>query len=339
MSVGCTHTGNWYVQYRVPGLVSPRKEYFGKGEAGMNYAAKRADEIQSGHVFTIASLKGRTLYLDELAQVYLDFLKSQGKNESWRKSIASLVNNHFLPVLSYCPVDQLSFQDVMLVANRFSLKSIATRNRYLECLRTIFNFGINQGLTTNNPMRTWKKAREPKREFKLTFDDLQCILDKAQQHLKWALEVLWELGTRPGNSELFRIKWEDIDYERDVVHIRGTKTQSSDRLIPLTEYFKSRLLERQELAKSEYVIEYNGHKVTNVKRSFQSALKEAGISYPVRLYDVRHLFASTMLANGADLKAVSKLLGHSTTRMTADVYYHELKGEKKRALLCKARLL
>jgi len=54
--------------------------------------------------------------------------------------------------------------------------------------------------------------------------------------------------------------------------------------------------------------------------------------YPVRLYDIRHLFATTILANGGDLKAVSKLLGHASTQMTANVYYHELKGEKAVAL-------
>lgn len=46
----------------------------------------------------------------------------------------------------------------------------------------------------------------------------------------------------------------------------------------------------------------------------------------------RHLFATTMLANGADLAAVSKLMGHSTVIMTADVYCHCLEGEKEKAV-------
>ena len=41
---------------------------------------------------------------------------------------------------------------------------------------------------------------------------------------------------------------------------------------------------------------------------------------------------SIMLANGADLAAVSKLMGHSTVKMTADVYYHYLEGEKEKAV-------
>jgi integrase len=50
------------------------------------------------------------------------------------------------------------------------------------------------------------------------------------------------------------------------------------------------------------------------------------------MYDVRHLFASIMLAGGGDLAAVSRLLGHSNTQMTADTYYELLKGEKRRAI-------
>jgi integrase len=46
--------------------------------------------------------------------------------------------------------------------------------------------------------------------------------------------------------------------------------------------------------------------------------------------DLRHLFATTMLANGADLAAV--LMGHSTVWMAADVYYHFLESEKERAV-------
>ncbi len=50
------------------------------------------------------------------------------------------------------------------------------------------------------------------------------------------------------------------------------------------------------------------------------------------MYDLRHLFATTMLINSADLAAVSKLMGHSTVKMTADTYYHYMEGEKERAI-------
>ena len=88
----------------------------------------------------------------------------------------------------------------------------------------------------------------------------------------------------------------------------------------------------KKIASADYLIEFKGKPIGSCKTTFMKTAKKAGITYPIRLYDIRHLFASTILANGGDLKAVSKLLGHSTTKMTADVYYHELKGEKALAL-------
>ena len=69
-----------------------------------------------------------------------------------------------------------------------------------------------------------------------------------------------------------------------------------------------------------------------IRRSIKTACGQDGIKVDVRMYDLRHLFATTMLANGADLAAVSKLMGHSTVKMTADVYYHYLEGEKEKAV-------
>lgn len=85
-------------------------------------------------------------------------------------------------------------------------------------------------------------------------------------------------------------------------------------------------------SESGYIIEYKGKPVTTIRNGFNAACDRAGIKVPVRMYDLRHLFATTMLANGADLAAVSKLMGHSTVKMTADVYYHYLEGEKERAV-------
>ncbi len=243
-----------------------------------------------------------------------------------------MLNEHFLPCLCHIPVNEITFQDIVKIADRFSNKSVATRNRYMDSLHAIFRFGIKLELTSNDPMKQWEKPREKQREMLLTVDDLGKIYNAANEHLKWIIEVEWELGTRPGRTELFSLKWSDIDFEGDLLRVRGTKTKTSNRLIPLTPAFKTRLFEMRDKSESNYVIEYQGKPIISCKTAFKNACEKAGLNYNVRLYDIRHLFASTILANGGDLMAVSKLLGHSSTRMTASTYYHELKGEKATAL-------
>lgn len=334
-----TKTGIWYIQYRIPGVHSPQKEYFGRGDAAMKSAEERIEEVKSGYVYTPKVISSRRrLYLDELSQAYLDMLRSKRKSTRWIENVKYLINEHFLPTLCHAPINELTMIDIIKVSERFRGKAAGTQNRYMTVLKTIFNFGYQLDLIPGNPMKSWKKAKESPREVHLTVQDLSKIYALAPDHLKWVIEVEWELGTRPGVSELFSLKWSDVNFENDTLRVRGTKTVTSNRIIPLTPNFKEKLLEMKKIATTDYLIEFNGKPITSCKTTFLKTVKKAGITYPVRLYDIRHLFASTILANGGDLKAVSKLLGHASTVMTANTYYHELKGEKAVALSRKPML-
>ncbi|MFY9556608.1 MAG: site-specific integrase [Blastocatellia bacterium] len=59
----------------------------------------------------------------------------------------------------------------------------------------------------------------------------------------------------------------------------------------------------------------------NVKRAFDTLLDNAELPH-MRLHDLRHAWASWLLAEGVDLKTISTILGHSSIRVTADVYAH-----------------
>jgi len=87
----------------------------------------------------------------------------------------------------------------------------------------------------------------------------------------------------------------------------------------------------RKTSKLGFITEYAGKPVATRKKDFNNACAKVGIAADVRMYDLRHLFATTMLSKGADLTAVSKLMAHSTIKMTADAYYHYLEGEKKKA--------
>jgi integrase len=121
-----------------------------------------------------------------------------------------------------------------------------------------------------------------------------------------------------------------VDFEQNVVHVLGK--MNIYRKIPLSDHFREILLDAKAKATSDFIIEYKGGPINKLRRSVDTACKKAGISYKVTMYDIRHLFATTALSEGADLKAVSAVLGHSSTKMTADIYYHLLHGEKKRAV-------
>ncbi|WP_169738250.1 tyrosine-type recombinase/integrase [Maridesulfovibrio frigidus] len=135
------------------------------------------------------------------------------------------------------------------------------------------------------------------------------------------------------------LQWLDHNYENSTLHIRGTKTATSNRLIPLNLTDNNKLKVKRELnPSSQFIIEYLNKPLKKIRRSFKTAVEKAGITYPVRMYDIRHLWATEMLRNGADLAAVSAMLGHSSISTTQQKYYHLMQGEKAKAVNLKPTL-
>ncbi len=336
MSVHQTKDGRWYVSYRDK-YGSQHKIYTGRGlpakreaeaiDYQIKAAKKRGEEIER---------QAGKIYLDELARLYLEDREAVC-SESYIYDMRRLLNNHILPKCSHCPADDLTYEDIMKAMEVFRSRSIATRNRYMGYLRALFNWGIKHDFISKTPLKAWSKAKEPKIKVRLTAEDLAKIMQYAPPHLKWAIEVEWNLGTRPGHSELFSLKWENVDFENNQVWVYASKTKTW-RVIPITGHFRQRLLEMKKAARTEYIIEYRGRPVKQLRHSFKTACKKAGINYRVRMYDIRHLFASLILAGGGDLAAVSALLGHQDIATTQKAYYELLRGEKERAISLLPRL-
>lgn len=278
---------------------------------------------------------------EQLCDAYIDELKVSGCSPKHIHNLSVIIKNCYY---AHMDKDKNSEEfDYLVDIKPFLMalydpspatgkpRSQTTINRYGDYLDAIFNYGIKTGMITKNPVKGRTKPKEKPRAVQLTVADIEKIMAVAQEHVKWAIEVCFNLGTRSGESELLALKWENVKFDKSEVLIYGRKTKEY-RVVPVTNGFLKKLEEMRAKAQTDCIIEYRGKPITNLRKGFRNACKKAGITYPVRLYDLRHLFATTMLANGADLAAVSKLMGHSRVTMTADVYYQYLQGEKERAV-------
>ena len=79
----------------------------------------------------------------------------------------------------------------------------------------------------------------------------------AEPHLKWAMEVCFNLGTRPGESELLSLRWENIDFTAGTVRIYASKTKTY-RTVPIHPEFLKRMEVERGQSVSGFVIEYMG---------------------------------------------------------------------------------
>ena len=70
------------------------------------------------------------------------------------------------------------------------------------------------------------------------------------------------------------------------------------------------------------IVTYMGRPIKSLKTAWKAAKTKAKITRRMRMYDLRHSFATKLLDNGADLKHVSTLLGHKSVLQTVDTYQH-----------------
>lgn len=158
----------------------------------------------------------------------------------------------------------------------------------------------------------------------------------------YALLIKTAIFTGIRSGELRGLQWGDIDWQCHQLHVRrswkeGTfhqpKTQASIRRLDLPKFLVSELREwRLACPKgADDLIFPNlaGRPMSNanlLQRGFYPALRRAGLR-KIRFHDLRHTFASLLIANGEDIVRVSRLLGHSSPTVTLNVYSHMLPQE------------
>jgi integrase len=208
--------------------------------------------------------------------------------------------------------------------------SFRTANIELEVLRNFFNFCIGKSYIEKNPATGIKKLNELSRLKTLNDEDIQKLISGATNKLtRDLITFLIYTGCRKG--EALNLKWDDVDLKNGVIAIKGTKTKY-DRHIPISNALKSILdgIDKNQDSLLLYVFERNGAKLTDFKRSFHTACKNAGLK-DLHIHDLRHVFASKMVMGGTSLYITGELLGHRTTQMTKR-YSHLVPETLKKAV-------
>jgi integrase len=183
----------------------------------------------------------------------------------------------------------------------------------------------------------------------LTEDQVRLFLEAAKGERLEALYVL-PLATGMRQGELLGLPWRHVDLKKGVLRVRQSLTLSKGGYTfsrPKTEASRRNLELRAEAIEAlkahrkrqlEETMRYNGlrgdlglvfcsttgtpiRRQNLQRRSFKPLLKKADLP-DIRFHDLRHTFATLTLAKGANVKTVSKMLGHSIIRVTLDVYAH-----------------
>lgn len=216
-----------------------------------------------------------------------------------------------------------------------------TVQRTLSIITSALNWGVDQELMPEGyqlPRYTCRRGQDTQLQ-PPTATELSKILGAAPPHLVRAILLAWHLGLRVGSSELLKVQWSGVDWEAKTLFVEAAKKNKAQpwRVVDLAPGMYANLqrwhaedIRRDVMPKT--IVHYQGAQIGTIKRTWRTTLERAGITRRIRPYDLRHAFATQALSHGADIKAVSEVMGHSDAAMILRNYQHVIGSQRKDAI-------
>jgi len=206
-----------------------------------------------------------------------------------------------------------------LRVNLLKKRKPQTVKHVLALLKRIINFGLNKGLCEGLAFKIEMPAVHNLKTEDLTAGQLSRLIEAIDQDndVQAANIMRMALFTGMRRGELFKLKWDDIDFERGFIHIRDPKGGPS-QIIPMNDAARELLMNHPK-SESPYVFPGRGGKRrTDIKRAVNRIKNRAGLPKDFRpLHGLRHVYASMLASSGkVDMYTLQKLLTHKSPQMT-----------------------
>lgn len=235
-------------------------------------------------------------------------------------------------------------QDLIDELTASELAASTVHNTMLP-LRAIFRRAVDRDEVAVNPMDRVSLPKDRARRNRVAepreLDALLAVLPSRYRVL-WASAAF--TGLRRG--ELQALRWEAIELDAGLLRVTASwdrvaglvspKSRAGERTVPVPAVLACELQAhrlRQGCGGQGFVFSTTGEKPfdpSNALRSAQRLWREAGLR-PIGFHELRHTYASFMIAAGVNAKALSQFMGHSSISVTLDRYGHLMPGSEKQA--------
>lgn len=213
-------------------------------------------------------------------------------------------------------------------------RSSSTIARRLSSLYNLYSFLSQNGILSRAPDRVERPKEEKSLPVVLTFEEVEALLDapnpskESGARDKAMLETMYATGLRV--SELCSLELGDIDPENRLIKVRKGKGKKQ-RSVPISPFALEWLenyinaFRRKNKGRKQKTVFLN-LRGQGISRNYfflqvKKYAKEAGIEVCVSPHTLRHCFATHLLENGAELRAVQEMLGHAHLS-TTQIYTH-----------------
>jgi len=266
------------------------------------------------------------------------------------EAYAGRLERHVLPRLGDCRLDEIGVDDILtligdLRRRGYSGTTIAVT---LTPLSRLFAHAVRRGLIQANPVSKLDRSERPRISRRerpvLNPEEIGRLLEAAAPRYRTLLATAILSGLRQG--ELLGLHWRDVDFDNQLIHVRTALNRKRRDVPPKTERAVRDVILMPALAQAlrrhktetrfnrpdDYVFTTRTgtpHHAPHIGlRALKPALQKAGLP-PVRWHDLRHTFASLLIAGGANITFVSRQLGHTSSQITLGIYAHLLDGEEQ----------
>lgn len=329
------------------------------------YAKSRAEVVRKLDAARKMLLEGRPLSperqtVGQFLTRWLADVVHPNVSPKTHRTYSDLIAKHLAPALGQIDLQKLDPQHVQHFLNIKGESGLSptTVKHLRDTLRAALNVAMRWNLLVRNPASLAKPPKRVRRKPHVyTQEQALVFLEEIKGHrLETLFLVALCIGVREG--EVLALGWNEVDLERKLIHIRHslqrvagklqlvpTKTEESQRTIRLPDLVVSSLAahrERQQLEKhaagDDWVETGRAFTTTrgtmldarNLLRSYY-VLREVAALPKIRFHDLRHSAATLLRAAGIPTPAISKLLGHASTRTTDEVYSHVLPDMERQA--------
>ena len=346
------YVGVYYIESNRAGRKSERIYYISYRKAGKVVEEKAGKQFEDNMTPAKASgirarrMQGKELSNRERRKIEEEELCKWTFNRLWDKY------KHQRPDLKGLVTDDNRYQKhiepffgnkepkeiIPLDVDRLRLKLLKTRKpatvrNVLELIQRISNFGTKKQLCEGLSFKIEKGRVDNLVTEDLSPEQLSKLLEvlDSDHDVQAANLMKLVLFTGMRRGELFRLRWDDIDYGRAFINIRKPKG-GIDQIIPLNNGARD-ILENHPRDKSDFVFPgRNGRQRTDIRRPANRIKQRAGLPKDFRpLHGLRHVFASMMASSGeVGMFQLQKLLTHKDAR-TTQRYAHLRDDALKRA--------
>lgn len=261
----------------------------------------------------------------------------------------ALIRNHIVPYIGDQRVENLARQDIRGLLD-FLSDRVGQRTRQLvhRVLRYALGEAVEDGLLLRNPCARRDKPRyDPAPRKALDAREARALLNAANTTDYYVLFFL-ALVTGMRQGEIFGLRWDSVDFDGAAIYVTGTLTRTRNGEVQLSPPKASRrrridlgprllaLLHRHRKRQSPGPWVFTDSKSEPLSKDrfvrtvFHPLLKAAGLPR-IRFHDLRHTCATLGLSNGVNVKVMSERLGHSSAKMTLDVYTRALPTLQRQA--------